>query len=107
MPRSLRAVAFVAGVCVLYVLGYVAMTVTKPPWGLLWLPPLAVLAGAAWTALEWADARAARHAREREREREHDRHRAGERGARDVATPITEQRPAADADKAISQEAQP
>ena len=105
MPRSLRAVAFVAGVCVLYVLGYVAMTVTKPPWGLLWLPPLAILAGGAWTALEWADARVARHARDRERD--HERHRAAEGSPRDGATPVTEQRPAADTGKAVSQEAQP
>jgi hypothetical protein len=100
-------VAFLAGVCVLYVLGYVAMTVTKPPWGLLWLPPLAVLAGAAWTALEWADARVARHARERDREREHDRHRAADHRPKDAATPVEEQRPAADAGQAVSQEAQP
>jgi hypothetical protein len=105
MPRSLRAVAFVAGVCVLYVLGYVAMSVTKPPWGLLWLPPLAVLAGGAWTALERAAARMARHARERERE--HERHRATELSLRDAATPVTEPTPAADASKAVSEEARP
>jgi hypothetical protein len=101
-------VAFVAGVCVLYVLGYVAMTVTKPPWGLLWLPPLAVLAGAAWTALEWADARTGRHARERRREREYERHyAAAEERPKDAATPVKEQRPAPDVGKAVSQEAQP
>jgi len=64
MPHSLRAVAFVAGVCVLYVIGYVALSATPPPWGLLWLPPLAVVAGAAWSLLERLDARAHRRARE-------------------------------------------
>jgi hypothetical protein len=66
MPRSLRAVAFLAGVCVLYVLGYVAMTVTEPPWGLVWLPPLAVVGGAAWHLLERLDARVHRRVRDRE-----------------------------------------
>ena len=67
MPQSLRAVAFLAGVCVLYVLGYVAMSVTPSPWGLLWLPPMAVVAGAAWHLLERLDARLNRQTRERER----------------------------------------
>ena len=67
MPQSLRAVAFLAGVCVLYVLGYVAMTVTPPPWGLLWLPPMAVVAGVAWHLIERLDARLNRQTRERER----------------------------------------
>ena len=66
MPRSLRAVAFLAGVCVLYVLGYVAMTVTPPPWGLVWLPPLAVVGGAAWYLLERLDVKAQRRVRERD-----------------------------------------
>jgi hypothetical protein len=65
MPQSLRAVAFVAGVCVLYVIGYVALSLTPQPWGLVWLPPLAVLAGVAWTLLERLDARLHRRARER------------------------------------------
>jgi hypothetical protein len=65
MPWSLRAVAFVAGVSVLYVIGYVAMTVTPPPWGLVWLPPLAVVGGMAWYLLERLDARLHRRARER------------------------------------------
>lgn len=65
MPRSLRAVAFLAGVCVLYVVGYIAMTITAPPWGLLWLPPLAIAAGAAWHLLERLDAKLHRAARER------------------------------------------
>ena len=65
MPQSLRVVAFLAGVCVLYVLGYVAMTVTPPPWGLVWLPTMAVVAGAAWHLLERLDARLNRHTRER------------------------------------------
>ena len=65
MPHSLRAVAFVAGVCVLYVIGYVAMSVTPAPWGLVWLPPLAVAAGAAWSLLERIDARMHRRSRDR------------------------------------------
>ena len=65
MPQSLRVVAFLAGVCVLYVLGYVAMTVTPPPWGLVWLPPMAVVAGAAWHLLERLDARLNRQPRDR------------------------------------------
>lgn len=65
MPQSLRTVAFIAGVCVLYVVGYVAMSITPPPWGLVWLPPLAVAAGAAWTLLERLDARLQRRTRDR------------------------------------------
>jgi peptidoglycan/LPS O-acetylase OafA/YrhL len=65
MPRLLRAAAFLAGVSVLYVAGYVAMTSTPPPWGLLWLPPLAVVAGVAWYLLERLDARLLRRARDR------------------------------------------
>ena len=65
MPHSLRTVAFIAGVCVLYVTGYVAMSMTPAPWGLLWLPPLAVVAGAAWHLLERYDARLHRRNRDR------------------------------------------
>ena len=65
MPSTLRAVAFLAGVCVLYVVGYVAMTVTTPPWGLAWMPPLAVLGGATWYYLERLDVRLQRRARDR------------------------------------------
>jgi hypothetical protein len=64
MPRSLRAVAFLAGVCVLYVLGYVAMTVTAPPWGLVWVVPLAVAGGVAWHLLERLDSKYRRRTRE-------------------------------------------
>jgi hypothetical protein len=67
MPQSLRAVAFLAGVCVLYVLGYVALSAVPPPWGLLWLPPMAVAAGAGWHLLERLDARVRRRVRDRER----------------------------------------
>jgi hypothetical protein len=70
MPHSLRTVAFIAGVCVLYVIGYVAMSVTPPPWGLVWLPPLAVAAGLVWTLLEHVDARL--HRRTRDRAERHD-----------------------------------
>ena len=65
MGRSLKSVAFVAGVCVLYVIGYVALVATPPPWGLLWLPPLAVAAGAAWHLFERLDARLHRRGRAR------------------------------------------
>ena len=57
--------AFIAAIVVLYVLGYVVMSATPPPWGLVWLPPLAVLAGAAWHGLERFDARLHRRSRER------------------------------------------
>ena len=65
MPWALRAAAFLTGVCALYVLGYVAMTVTTPPWGLAWMPPLAVLGGAAWHLIERLDVKLQRRARER------------------------------------------
>ena len=65
MPHSLRSVAFVAGVCVLYVVGYLALAATPAPWGLLWLPPLAIAGGAAWHLLERIDARLHRRSRER------------------------------------------
>lgn len=65
MHGLLRTAAFLAGVSVLYVAGYVAMNATPAPWGLAWLPPLAVLAGAAWHLLEWLDARYHRRRRER------------------------------------------
>jgi hypothetical protein len=68
MPHSLRAVAFLAGVCVLYVLGYVVLSAVHPPWGLAWLPPMAVAAGALWHALERLDARLQRRERNRERQ---------------------------------------
>jgi hypothetical protein len=67
MPQSLRAVAFLAGVCVLYVLGYAALCAMPPPWGLVWLPPMAFVAGAAWHGLERLDARLHRRSRDRER----------------------------------------
>jgi hypothetical protein len=47
------------------VIGYLAMSATPPPWGLVWLPPLAVAAGAAWTLLERIDARLHRRTRDR------------------------------------------
>ena len=64
MPDLFRVVAFLAGVSLLYVLGYVAMSVTPAPWGLVWLVPLAVLGGGAWTVLEWAETRSRRRSRE-------------------------------------------
>jgi len=67
MPHTLRTVVFLASVCVLFVLGYAAMSIAPPPWGLAWLPPIAVAAGALWYQLERLDARL--HRRERERER--------------------------------------
>jgi hypothetical protein len=67
MPWSLRVAAFLGGVCTLYVAGYVAMTITPPPLWPLWMAPLAVVAGAAWYALERLDARISRRNRERER----------------------------------------
>ncbi len=57
--------AFIAAVVVLYVIGYLVMSATPAPWGLLWLPPLAVLAGVVWHGLERLDARLHRRLRER------------------------------------------
>lgn len=67
MTWSLRVAAFLGGVCALYVVAYVAMTVTPPSLWPLWMVPLAVVAGAAWHALERLDARLSRRNRERER----------------------------------------
>jgi len=58
-------VVFLAGVSLLYVFGYFAMIITPPPWGLVWLVPLALLGGGAWTALEWFDGRSRRRGRDR------------------------------------------
>jgi hypothetical protein len=65
MPWTLRVAAFLAGVCALYVLGYIVMTVTPPPLWPVWMVPLALAAGAAWYLLERLDARLSRRARER------------------------------------------
>jgi len=67
MPQTLRTVVFLAGVCVLYVLGYLAMVAAPPPWGFAWLVPMAVAAGALWHLLERLDARVHRRGRDRER----------------------------------------
>ena len=67
MPQSLRVVAFLAGVCVLYVLGYVVLSAVHPPWGLAWLVPMALAAGVLWHQLERLDARL--HRRDRNRDR--------------------------------------
>ena len=63
--------AFLAGVCVLYVVGYMAMSATPAPWGFAWLPPLAVAGGLAWHAVERLDAHLRRKRREQP-ERPHD-----------------------------------
>jgi hypothetical protein len=68
MPHSLRAVAFLACVCVLYVLGYIVLSAVHLPWGLAWLPVMAVAAGALWHALERLDARLLRRDRNRDRQ---------------------------------------
>ena len=57
--------AFLVAVVALYVIGYVVMSATPAPWGLVWLPPLAVLAGAAWYGFERVEARINRRARDR------------------------------------------
>ena len=56
--------AFLAGVCVLYVVGYAAMSVTPAPWGFAWLPPLAVAGGVAWHGVERLDAHLRRKRRD-------------------------------------------
>lgn len=65
MGQSLKSAVFVLAVCVLYVIGYAVMSATPAPWGLFWLPPLAVAAGAAWHLFERMDARLQRRRRER------------------------------------------
>ena len=65
MPWALRAAVFLTGVCALYVTGYIAMAATEPPWGLLWMPPLAFVGGGAWYLLERLDGRLHRRNRER------------------------------------------
>ena len=65
MAWTLRVAAFLGGVCSLYVVGYVAMTVTPPPMWPLWMVPMAIGAGAAWYLLERLDVRLTRRARER------------------------------------------
>lgn len=56
MGQSLKPAVFLVGVCGLYVIGYAVMSATPAPWGFLWLPPLAVVAGAAWHLFERIDA---------------------------------------------------
>jgi len=65
MAWSLRVAAFLGGVCTLYVVGYVGMTVTSPPLWPVWMVPVAIAAGAAWHLLERLDARMSRRNRER------------------------------------------
>ena len=65
MDQSLKSAVFLAAVCVLYVIGYVVMSATPAPWGFLWLPPLAVAAGAAWHLFERIEAYFFRRRRER------------------------------------------
>ena len=64
MPSVLRTMAFLAGVCVLYVVGYAAMSATPAPWGFAWLLPLAVVGGMVWYAVERLDAHLRRKRRE-------------------------------------------
>ena len=58
--------AFLAGVCSLYVVGYLAMTLTAPSLWPVWMVPMALAAGGAWYLLERLDTRLTRRARERD-----------------------------------------
>jgi len=61
MRRKLRALAvIVAAASALYALGTAAMVLTPPPFGWLWLFPLATAAGLACRLLEWPGERRTR-----------------------------------------------
>ena len=53
MRRTLRTLAIVtAAASALYALGAWAMAATPPPWGIVWILPLALLAGGAARLVE-------------------------------------------------------
>ena len=45
MRPGIRLLGIVGGASALYAAGLIAMALTPPPWGLVWLPPLAVVTG--------------------------------------------------------------